>query len=117
MDVLTLADFDGVRLRRDGVWVVNFTADWCGFSRRFLPAFERFAQGVRYRTAIGDLSDVDSGLWERFDIDVSPTLVVFSAGRPVFRRNGRLGYGLDDSDLNAVGAAAAAAAASGPTGP
>jgi thioredoxin 1 len=94
--------FDGDRLRRRGTWAVAFSADWCPFCRAFVPEFEALRGTGPFEIAIGDLTDEENPLWERFDVDVVPTLVAFRDGAAIFRRNGRLGAGLDAADLTAL---------------
>jgi thioredoxin len=91
--------FDGHRLRRTGTWVVAFLADWCPFCRAFEPQFEELAARSGPSLLIADVSDESSPLWERFGLDVVPTVVVFRAGEPMFRADGVLGQGLDDRAL------------------
>ena len=45
-------------------------------------------------TFIADITDVDSKLWDSFDINVVPTMAVFRNGALVKRWNGILGQGL-----------------------
>lgn len=95
-------EFDGQRLRRPGTWVVAFMADWCPFCRRFAPQFEQLAGAGPYQIAMGDVTNEDSPLWDTFEIQVIPTVVVFRDGAPVFRRDGRYLRGLGEKDLTAV---------------
>lgn len=105
MDILGPEDFDQSGLRRPGMWVVDFSADWCPFCQEFLPKFASLDGDGDFRLAIGDLTDVESSLWDRFDLRVTPTLIVFCDGVPVFRRDGRPGEGLDEGDLRTLLAA------------
>jgi thioredoxin 1 len=94
--------FEGDRLLRPGIWAIGFLADWCPYCRAFVPALESLAGGGAFEVAVGDVTDEESPLWERFSIDVVPTVVVFRDGRPAFRRDGRLGIGLTGDDLRAI---------------
>ncbi|MGI0129717.1 MAG: thioredoxin family protein [Thermoplasmata archaeon] len=107
MERLGADAFDGTRLDRSGTWVVAFLAGWCGFCRSFEPKFESLRGGGPYEIAVADLTDEESPLWERFDVDVVPSVAVFREGALVFRRDGRLGWGLGKGDLDAVRAALA----------
>ncbi|HYA57019.1 MAG TPA: thioredoxin family protein [Thermoplasmata archaeon] len=103
MERLTPRDFSEGHLRRPGTWVVAFLADWCPFCGAFRPSFESFASEPRGASfAVGDVTDEESPLWERFGIEVIPTVIVFRDGRPVFRRDGRPGEGLGAEDLSEV---------------
>lgn len=102
MERLGAEAFEGDQLRRRGTWAICFLADWCPFCHAFEPAFGSLAGGGAFEIAIGDVTDESSSLWERFNIDVVPTVVVFRDGKAVFRRDGRLGVGLSSTDLKAI---------------
>jgi thioredoxin-like negative regulator of GroEL len=101
MDRIGEESFVGRRLRREGTWAVAFLADWCPFCRKFRPRFEllSLARGGRL---IADLTAVESPLWDRFGIDVIPTVIVFREGLPGPRFDGVAGEGLDDAALAAI---------------
>lgn len=91
--------FSGERLDRPGIWAVAFLADWCPFCEQFAPAFA----SLRVRTVrllVADLTDVDSPLWDRFRIEVVPTVVVFRDGVATARYDGRAGEGIDPDQLH-----------------
>jgi thioredoxin 1 len=94
--------FDGEQLRRTGIWVVGFLADWCPFCRAFVPSLEALGKANDGRVLFADLTDESSPLWEEFNVDVVPTVVVFREGKPTFRRDGRLGRGLGNADVQAI---------------
>jgi thiol-disulfide isomerase/thioredoxin len=98
--------FDVTKLRRNGTWAIAFIADWCPFCRTFLPEFSALsARGLKL--VIADLTDEDSPLWETFEIEVVPSVIVFRDGDPLFRVDGRLMEGLGPKDLARVATAAA----------
>jgi thiol-disulfide isomerase/thioredoxin len=97
--------FDGERLLRTGTWAVAFLADWCPFCRSFLPSFAAL-DGSNFGVAIADLTDQGNSLWERFEIEVVPSVIVFRDGTAVFRADGRFMEGLGPKDLAAVRSAA-----------
>ncbi|MGD1099594.1 MAG: thioredoxin family protein [Thermoplasmata archaeon] len=109
MEKLKATAFRKDRLLREGTWVVAFLADWCPFCRRFLPPFSALSGEKGFRTAIGDVTSEESPLWEDFQIEVVPTLVVFREGRPVFRADGVLGSGLPPEVLEKARVAAVTA--------
>lgn len=105
MDRLDAAAFDGERLTRPGTWVVAFSADWCPICRMFLPKFASLDDRGSFRTAVADVTSDDSPLWETFQVDVVPTLVVFRDGQVIYREDGTLGRGLPESSLLRAAAA------------
>jgi thiol-disulfide isomerase/thioredoxin len=108
VEVLGKDAFDGTRLERPGIWVVNFSADWCGFCEEFLPKYATLERDRGLGVVIGDLTDLDSPLWDLFRLTVTPTIVAFRDGVQFFRRDGRRGEGLDEEDLRALRAAISA---------
>ncbi len=93
--------FDGEQLRRRGIVVVGFLADWCPFCVRFLPDLDELARkGATVLHA--DLTDEESPLWDRFRVAIVPTLIVFHDGTEVFRRDGIAGVGLGRTDSELV---------------
>lgn len=76
--------------------VALFLASWCSFCRRFLPAFEAAAKANDISWAIVDVSDYDSELWDVFNIQIVPSIIIFKDGKPVWRRDGVAGRGLSD---------------------
>ena len=108
--------FDGVRLRRPGTVAVAFLADWCPFCRAFAPAFAALARPAGPSLLVADVTSEESPLWDRFAVDVVPTVVVFRDGTPVLRADGVAGAGLAPAELRAIRAALQAASrAPGPT--
>ena len=91
--------FDGERWRKPGRWAVCFAADWCPYCARFLRRFTSFRPPDGVALAIVDLTDLDNPLWDRFSVDIVPTLAMFVDGQLAWRRDGRAGYGLDATSL------------------
>ncbi|HEV2317998.1 MAG TPA: thioredoxin family protein [Thermoplasmata archaeon] len=102
METVRLADFDARTLRRSGSYAVAFLADWCGFCRDFVPRFRALEPLEACTLAIVDVTDQDNPLWERFSIEVVPTVIGFVEGELGWRRDGVLGEGLGEVDLGAI---------------
>ena len=49
--------------------------------------------------ASADISDDASVLWDMFNIQVVPTIILFKEGKPVFRKDGARGQGLSQSAI------------------
>ena len=80
--------------------VVLFHATWCPFCRRFKPTFDEVASGQRAWEPMEVLLEEDENpLWERFGIEVVPTVLFFDDGKLVRRIDGEAGVGLEASDL------------------
>jgi thioredoxin 1 len=99
---LGTADFEGKRLKRTGTLAVLFAAEWCPFCRRFTSIFDSVLSSKGISRGLVDLSDLENPLWEEFDIDVVPSVMVFREGELVYRIEGILGRGLPDNVMDEV---------------
>ena len=108
-EVVGASAFDGPRLLRPGVVVVAFLADWCPHCDRFLPEVERLA-GEGLTVLRADVSDEESPLWDRFRVEIVPTLLVFRHGSEIFRADGTPGVGLRRAEVDGVANVARVAA-------
>jgi len=75
-----------------------FLASWCPFCRRFQRPFETAAKANGTVWASVDVSD-ENGLWDVFNIEVVPTIIVFKEGKPAWRKDGVLGQGLSEDAI------------------
>ena len=85
-------------LKKKGRMFVLFYADWCGFSQRFLPIFEKCALETKsqcYRMIVDELP----GIYKRYQVDVYPTVIFFEDGKPGQRLDGIHGIGLNEQQL------------------
>ncbi len=71
--------------------------------------------GAQARLVVADMTSEESPLWERFHIEVVPTVMVFSAGSGVFRVDGVAGEGLLPRDVTAIERAVVRAAGRPPS--
>jgi len=98
--------FDGSRLSRTGTWAVAFLADWCPFCREFEAEIVRLTTSPTFGVVVADVTPPTSPLWDRFDLEVVPTVVVFRDGRPIYRADGIPGVGLGSDAVAAIEKAA-----------
>ena len=103
MERLTDADFEGTTLSRDGTLAVTFSAKWCPYCRDFMAEFKKAELSVE--KAMGDVTDEESALWDDFELNVVPTMVLFRDGEAVWRRDGIRRVGLNGADIDALRAA------------
>jgi thioredoxin 1 len=79
---------------------ILFYAEWCGFSRRFLPVYEKWAErktNCFFRIIVDD----NLRLSDEYDIDVVPTVLFFENGVVSQRLDGTAGVGLSEQQLEA----------------
>ncbi len=77
-----------------------FAADWCGYCKRFLQIVDAYSpkDGVTELSVV-DADSGDGSLWDEYNVNVVPTLVVYRGGKQVFRKEARPGAGLREADL------------------
>lgn len=102
LEVFDSADFEGERLRKPGRYVVTFGAEWCPWTRRFVPKFQRWSKGMKATPAIADITDMKSPLWDTFRIRITPTVICFIDGSVVYRANGHRLIGIRESEFRSV---------------
>jgi len=72
--------------------IVFFSADWCPYCVSFFNNWNEY--GKIDSAFIADITDVDSKLWDSFDINVVPTMAIFKDGKLKKQWDGILGRGL-----------------------
>ena len=111
LEVTEVRDFRREVEQSGEATVVMFTTSWCPFCRRFKPQFVAAAAKSDLRTVMVYIDDWENPLWDEYHVDVVPTLVLFEGGKPVYRRDGILGRGLGNHDIEAIVERAAGVAA------
>jgi thioredoxin 1 len=65
--------------------LVLFYADWCPFSRAFLPDFDRAEPEASVPFVRANIADSNDPRWKRHGVQHVPTLVYFEHGEPLER--------------------------------
>jgi len=77
-----------------------FYASWCPFCRSFLPVFEVYTQKKGDNEFLRvKIDDEMNPLWEKYDVKVVPTVILFKGERKLKRLDGVLGRGLSEKQL------------------
>ena len=88
---LTLADFEGVSIRRPGFWLVDFSTAWCAPCRVLTPVLVTLAGELQGRLSIGAVdADEQIDVSQRFGVTAMPTLLLFRDGRVVAQKVGAM---------------------------
>jgi len=94
-------EFDSKVLNNDQKTIVLFYASWCPYCTNFKPTFE--AANINNAKKMEALVDEDENpLWDRFDIQAVPTMIVFEKGRIVSRRDAKKHIGLTKGDMESI---------------
>lgn len=84
---LTSANFDSKI--KQGKWVVDFWAEWCGPCKMLSPVFEESAKEFKGRVSFGKMNIEQEGeLAEKFEVMSIPTVIMFKDGEVVNRITG-----------------------------
>ncbi len=81
--------------------VVLFYATWCPYCTNFKPTFE--SAKIETANKVGSIIDEDENpLWDRFNIQAVPTMIVFQDDKIISRRDARKSVGLTKSDMDSI---------------
>jgi len=87
-------------LRKNEKVLALFYASWCPYCAAFVPVFSRrvgdFSSGPVVHVM---LDDFDNPLWDDYDIEAVPTVILFEKGKVGRRLDGRFGVGLSEKQL------------------
>jgi len=83
-------------------FLVLFYADWCPFCAKFKPVFEAYDGKLPYKLAGAKVNEDENPLWEMFKMDSIPTMIAFSNGEIVTRRDAKRGVGLTKEDMESI---------------
>lgn len=101
MEHITPEEFDSNVLKSDKKTVVLFYATWCPYCTNFKPTFE--SAKIENANKIGSIIDEDEDpLWDRFNIQAVPTMIVFQNGKIISRKDAKKHVGLTKSDMDSV---------------
>lgn len=79
---LTADNFDEQVAESDGIWVVDFWADWCGPCKAIAPVLEAMAEELEGEVKFGKINvDEQTELAQFFNIRSIPTLGFFKDGQ------------------------------------
>jgi thioredoxin 1 len=80
--------------------LVLFHATWCSHCRAFKPVFNESAPALHGHDVFEVvLDDDDNPLWDKYGIEVVPTVIFFDGGKVAQRLDARRGVGLEAADL------------------
>jgi thioredoxin 1 len=74
--------------------LVLFYASWCIFCQRFVPYFDKKTVNFGSKVIHVLLDDYDSPMWDEYEVDAVPTVILFEDGKVSRRLNSGFGVGL-----------------------
>lgn len=81
--------------------IALFYASWCPFCRRFLSTFDKYAKHPNSTMFMRvNMDDYDNPLWEEYDLEAVPSVILFKNGTVSKRLDCRLGAGLDEKQFS-----------------
>ncbi len=101
MEYVKPEEFDSKVLGDNKKTVVLFYATWCPYCSNFKPTFE--SAKIETANKVGSIIDEDENpLWDRFNIQAVPTMIVFQNGKIISRRDAKKHVGLTKSDMDSI---------------
>ncbi len=101
MEHVTVEEFDAKVINNNKKTLVLFYASWCPYCTNFKPTFE--TANTNDTKKIGTIIDEDENpLWDRFNIQAVPTMIVFEKGKIVTRRDAKKHISLTKSDMDSL---------------
>ena len=101
MEHVNPEDFDSKVLKSNKKTVVLFYATWCPYCANFKPTFE--SAKIETANKMESIIDEDENpLWDRFNIQAVPTVIVFQNGKIISRKDARKHVGLTKSDMDSI---------------
>lgn len=94
-------EFDSKVLDNSTKTLVLFYADWCPYCAIFKPTFEEISSDkIQKKAAL--VNEDENPLWDRFDIQMVPTMIAFQNGKILTRRDAKSGIGLTRKDMESI---------------
>ena len=94
-------EFDSKILNSEKKTLVLFYADWCPYCSNFKPTFEEINSDTMQKKA-ALVNEDENPLWDRFNIQAVPTMIVFQSGKIIARRDARKHVGLTRLDMESI---------------
>jgi thioredoxin 1 len=77
-----------------------FSSSWCPFCQRFAKAFTTNVDTCKVDLVLRvNMDDYDSPLWDEYDVDAVPTLILFENGEIKCRLDAGSGSGLNEKQF------------------
>ena len=93
-------DLDKELVKNEKVMVL-FYASWCPFCVRFVPVFDKKIAEYRAGTVMHVLlDDYDNPMWDDYEIDAVPTVILFEKTKVYKRLDGKFGVGLNEKQFD-----------------
>ena len=94
-------EFDSKILNNEKKTLVLFYADWCPYCANFKPTFEEISSDkVQKKAAL--VNEDENPLWDRFNVQAVPTMIVFQDGKIIARRDAKKHVGLTRADMESI---------------
>ena len=85
---------------RDRAFVL-FYATWCPFSQQFLSVFEEYSKS-NPKECLSVIADEEPYVFEEYDIEYYPTVIMFKKGKVHKRLDAEPGVGLNKKQFRAL---------------
>lgn len=77
-----------------------FSSSWCPFCQRFAKSFNAHVNSCKVDLVLRvNMDDYDSPLWDEYDVDAVPTLILFENGEIKSRLDAGSGVGVTEKQF------------------
>ena len=83
----------------DNPIAVIFHTNWCSYCRVFFPIFKEYFKGIGMEYDEIRIDNYDDSVWNFFQIEAVPTVIIFRKGKQIARRDSFQGNGLVRKDM------------------
>jgi thioredoxin 1 len=101
MEHVSPEEFDSKVLNNKEKILVLFYASWCQYCANFKPIFEA-AKPDNAKKMASIIDEDENPLWDRFNIQAVPTMIVFENGKIITRRDAKKHVGLRKEDMDSI---------------
>lgn len=91
-DVVTLnsSNWKSTMLDSDGIWLVQFSAPWCGHCKDMVPRWKKAAKILKGKVNLGVINENENKkINDEYGINTYPSIVVFGRGQKSKERSYR----------------------------
>jgi len=82
---------------------VQFYANWCGYSKRFVPEYKKAAKALKRVVKVGAVDGDEHGdLADKYNIEEFPTLKIFTGKNSTSYQGERTAEGIAEAGLAAA---------------
>jgi len=89
-------------LREHKTVFIFFNMLRCPFCIRFKPIFDKYSKSEKGAFAEAIIDDYENPLWDKYNIEYVPTVILFKDGKQIARKDSKSMIGLSEADMKDI---------------